>query len=191
MADTTKNTLIQRTDDTLTITDGGSLIAESGATVDLSAADVNMPANFVDGDIVLGEGKNIIVGSTTGTVIAEAATDKIGFYGATPIVQPSGAAEGAVSQTQTALTDSTGGAVSTTLAAQTVFSPSVAWNGSSVYPSLEDATAIAAINTAQKNAIASLAAELALVRADTAAIIAEANALRTALVNLGLIKGSA
>lgn len=191
MADTTKNTLIQRTSDTLTIADGGSLIADAGSTIDLSAGDVTMPANFVDGDIVLGEGKNIQVGSTTGSQIAENATDKIAFFGATPIVRPSGATQAAASQTQTALTDSTGGSATTTLAAVTTFTPSVAWNGSSVYPSAADATAIAAAITSLKNSVASIAAELALVKTDNAALVAEANALRTALVNLGLIKGSA
>lgn len=58
-------------------------------------------------------------------------------------------------------TDSTGGSASTTLAAITTFTPSVAWNGSSVYPSAADATAIAAAITSAKNSLASLAARQA------------------------------
>jgi hypothetical protein len=53
------------------------------------------------------------------------------------------------------LTDSTGlsGSHNDTLAAVTTFTPSVAWNGSSVYPSAADATAIAtAITTLNQNA---------------------------------------
>lgn len=113
--------------------------------------------------------------------------------------------QGTVTITQDALTDSTGGTPSTTLALETVFSPSVAWNGSSVFPSAADATALAAINTAQKNAIASLAAELAKVKvdiaatntaltaakADVAALIVQNTAIRAALVSAGIIKGSA
>lgn len=59
-----------------------------------------------------------------------------------------------------ALTDSTGGAASDTLASVTTFTPSVAWNGSSVYPSAADATAIAAAITSLKNSAASMAAKV-------------------------------
>jgi hypothetical protein len=76
------------------------------------------------------------------------------------------AAQAVSSQTQTALTDNTGGAVSTTLAA-----------------GITDAVA--------KNAIASLAAELALVKTDLALQVTLTNALRSALITNGIIKGSA
>jgi hypothetical protein len=75
----------------------------------------------------------------------------------------------------TALTDSTGGAASATLAAITTFTPSVAWNGSSVFPSAADATAIAAAITSEKNSIASLAARQA---EDRTAIIALTDAIK-------------
>jgi hypothetical protein len=62
-----------------------------------------------------------------------------------------------------ALTDSTGGTASNTLAAIT--NPTLSdWNGSSVYPSAAQATAIGAAFTSIKNSIASLAAKLALVQ---------------------------
>lgn len=95
------------------------------------------------------------------------------------VVKPTGFAGTSWAQTQTALTDSTGGSVSTTLAAITTFTPSVAWNGSSVYPSAADATAIAAAITSEKNSIASLAAELALIKTDV-------GALRTILIAEGI-----
>ncbi|HSI15705.1 MAG TPA: hypothetical protein VK961_26900 [Chthoniobacter sp.] len=60
-------------------------------------------------------------------------------------------------QTQTALTDNSGGVASTTLAVIATGTPA-------------DLAAQAAINTAIRNAIASLAAELALVKADLAAV---------------------
>lgn len=57
----------------------------------------------------LADAANVAVGTTTGTKIATAASQKLGFYGATPVVQPSGSA-------QAALTDSTTGTAGTTLA---------------------------------------------------------------------------
>lgn len=58
--------------------------------------------------IGLADGKNISVGTTTGTKIGTATTGKLGFWNATPVVQPSGANEAA-------LTDSTTGTASFTL----------------------------------------------------------------------------
>lgn len=58
----------------------------------------------------LTDGANLALGAATGTQIGTAATQKLGFYGKAPAAQPSGPA-------QSALTDSTGGTVGTTLAA--------------------------------------------------------------------------
>ena len=91
---------------------------------------------------------------------------KMGPSGATVALPIASASQAVAAQTQTALTDSTGGAVSTTLAAGIT-------------------------DTVAKNAIASLAAELALVKADVAALVTLTNALRSALVSAGTIKGSA
>jgi hypothetical protein len=49
--------------------------------------------------VIITDAKNIGLGSTTGTQIGTATTQKMGFYGATPIVQRSGAAQAAVSTT--------------------------------------------------------------------------------------------
>lgn len=51
---------------------------------------------------------NFVFGTTTGTKIGTATSQKIGFWNATPIIQPAAAA-------QAALTDSTGGTPSTTV----------------------------------------------------------------------------
>lgn len=40
-------------------------------------------------DSTLADGSDIAVGSTTGTKIGTAATQKLGFFGATPVVRPS------------------------------------------------------------------------------------------------------
>jgi len=45
----------------------------------------------------LGDAVNVVVGTTTGTKIGTATTQKIGFWNATPIVQPSGADQAVVS----------------------------------------------------------------------------------------------
>ncbi len=90
--------------------------------------------------------------TAAGLSIGKAATDKIGFFGTTPAVQPSSA-------NQTALTDSTGGGVT-------------------------DATlaAIGATNSGDVSGDIN----------DNFAKVAElVNALRSALVTNGLIKGSA
>lgn len=63
-------------------------------------------------DNTLGDGVDLTLGGTDGTKIGTSATlEKLGFFNATPVVQP-------LSANQTALTDSTGGAVTdATLAA--------------------------------------------------------------------------
>lgn len=87
--------------------------------------------------------------SADGYRVADASTDKVGFYGATPIVRPSGAA-------QTAITDSSGGTA-------------------------DPATGVAALTGTYNSTIIANA---------LATVIAQGNALRSALVNLGLIAGS-
>jgi hypothetical protein len=99
---------------------------------------------------------------------------KIGPNGSTVALPIAGAGQANVVQTQTALTDNTGGTVSTTLAAITA-----------------GASYAQADMVAAKNAIASLKAELTLARADVAALIVQNTALQAALVAAGIIKGSA
>lgn len=41
-----------------------------------------------NGSITIADGKNIITGTTTGTKIGTATTQKLGFFNATPVVQP-------------------------------------------------------------------------------------------------------
>jgi hypothetical protein len=56
------------------------------------------------------DGVNLTFGSSTGTRIGSTPSQKLGLWGVTPVVQPSGAA-------QAALTNSTGGTIGTTLTA--------------------------------------------------------------------------
>lgn len=130
---------------------------------------------FTNGVLAMPEAGNITAGTTTGTKIGSTATQKLGLWGVAPVVQPSGAGQAAVgTQTQTSLTDNSGGTASGTIAAiaaGTEFAQS-------------DMTAI-------KNAVASFAAQLALIKADVAAIKTHQDATRTALVAAGVMKGAA
>lgn len=56
------------------------------------------------------EGVNLAFGTSTGTQVGTAASQKIGFWGATPVIQPASA-------NQASITDSTGGTAGFTLAA--------------------------------------------------------------------------
>lgn len=84
-----------------------------------------------------------------GTRVGQTAADKVGFYGATPVTQPTAAAQAAV-------TDSSGGTAAAT-------------NGIATITGTYNSTILA-------NAIATLAAQT--------------NAIRGALVSVGIIKGS-
>lgn len=48
--------------------------------------------SYFGGNVVMAEGANIKLGTTTGTKIGTGATEKLGFYGATPIVKQTGVA---------------------------------------------------------------------------------------------------
>lgn len=94
-------------------------------------------------------GKQLSDANADGTSLGQSTTDKVSFYGATPVVQPTAAA-------QAAITDASGGAAAAT-------------NGVLTLTGTYNSAIIA-------NALAT--------------VIAQTNAFRTALVNLGLIKGS-
>lgn len=131
--------------------------------------------SFKNGLVTMPEAGNFAFGTTTGTKIGTAVTQKIGLWNVTPVVQPAGAAQAAVgTATQGTLTDNSGGTASTTLAA-------IAAAGTYDQADL----------TAIKNAVASFAAQLALVKADIAAIKTHQDATRTALVAVGVMKGAA
>lgn len=53
----------------------------------------NQLVSNVTSDLTIADAKDITVGTTTGTAFATNATQKIAFYGGTPVVQPSGTGE--------------------------------------------------------------------------------------------------
>lgn len=118
--------------------------------LDLAGADrvrfpVTSPATV---GIIISDGLDIRVGETNGTRFPETAVQKWAAWGATPVVQPAGA-------TQSAITDNTGGATNDTL---------VAISGSGDDANIND-------NFAELHELL--------------------HAIRTALVNSGIIKGAA
>jgi hypothetical protein len=109
----------------------------------------------------------------TGLSLGSSTTDLVSLYGVTGIAQRAGAAQGAVTQTGVAVTDSTGGSTAnTTLAAV-------------------GATNSGDVSAAINAGLAKLAVIGNANRADIAALTTLANELRAALVALGAIKGAA
>jgi hypothetical protein len=102
------------------------------------------------GNLNIVEAGNIVVGTSTGTKVATDVSQKLGFWNATPIVQPSGSA-------QAALTNSTGGT----------------GNGT-----LEDVATVGVADPAKINN-------------NFTELFTLLDAMRTAAVNSGLIKGAA
>jgi len=88
----------------ITITAGGLTVTAGGITV--SAGTSAFQAVTIAGLTTIADAQNVAVGTTTGTIIATTVTQRLGFWAATPIVQPSGAA-------QASLTDSTTGTAGT------------------------------------------------------------------------------
>jgi hypothetical protein len=72
------------------------LIALEAATAD---GDIIEAAKIQQGGLPLGDGTDIATGTVSGTRFGETATQKLSLWGATPIVQPSGAGQAAVSTT--------------------------------------------------------------------------------------------
>lgn len=156
------------------------VISDAGVTKKITAANLKGDCIRTVSDVVaIPDADDISFGTTTGSKIGTAVTQKIGFWNVTPVVQPAAAAQAAAAaQTQATVTDSTGGAVSTTLAAITA-------------PAADATTSLTADMTAVKNALASIAAQLALIKTDVANVKTLQDATRTALVNTGIMKGAA
>jgi hypothetical protein len=151
----------------------GTLDVTGAATFD--GAVTVAGATALNGSLTMGDADDVAVGTTTGTKVGTAVTQKLGFWNATPVVQPAAAAQAAAAaQTQDTVTDSTGGSASTTLAAITA-----------------GAAYAQADMEAVKDALASIAAQLAKIKTDVANIKTLQDATRTALVNTGIMKGAA
>jgi hypothetical protein len=156
------------------------VIDDAGVTKKVTAANLKGDCLRVLSDVItVPDEADFAFDATTGSKLGTATTQKLAFWDATPVVQPAGAGQAAAAaQTQDTLTDSTGGAATTTLAAITA-------------PAADATTSLTADMTAVRDALASLAAQLAKIKTDVTNIKTLQDATRTALVNTGLIKGAA
>lgn len=142
------------------------VISDGGVTKKISVTNLTAATLGLSGTKTVFDGANFALGTTTGTKIGTAVTQKLGFWNAAPVVQPAAAGQAAAAvQSQDSLTDNSGGSATTTLAAIS--------------------------DTATKNAIASIAAQLAKIKTDVANIKTLQDATRTALVDTGIMKGAA
>jgi hypothetical protein len=107
------------------------------------------------------DGANIALNTTTGTKLGTAVGQKLGFWNATPIVQPAAAGQGAVTAT-------VGSAVATN--------------------SATNSTPFGYVSDTQADAIVT---NVNALRVDVLALNTLVGALRTALVNAGIAKGGA
>ena len=110
----------------------------------------------------VGDGSNLVLGTSTGTKVGTNAAQKLGFWAATPIVQPSGANQAVVTAT-----------IAAAAATATNSAAGEAWGANS-------SAAFTAMVTALANA-----------RTDINNLTNGHNELRNSLVNSGLVKGSA
>ncbi len=70
---------------------GSGVYVELSTTVDTSEIrddSGNLIASAVNPNLTLEDGKNIVLGTGNGTKIGTSATQMLGFFGATPVVQP-------------------------------------------------------------------------------------------------------
>lgn len=83
---------------------GSKVTPNFGAQNVVTTGTLGAGATTLGGSLTLGD-NNIVAGTTTGVKVGTAITQKLGFYNATPIVQPAAAAQAAV--VTTGATDST------------------------------------------------------------------------------------
>ena len=113
--------------------------------------------------------EQVTTNSPDGAQMGQATGDKIGFYGSTPVIQPTSANQAVVTATQVAVTDSLDGATFTGTALSTSSTPTV-----------DELEAIAGMLGLAVNAAGT----------DIAALIVLTNQMRSELVTIGLMKGS-
>jgi hypothetical protein len=63
-------------------------IEDGGVTKKISVSNLTAATLGIAGNKTVAEGTNLALGTTTGTKIGTATTQKLGFYNATPVVQP-------------------------------------------------------------------------------------------------------
>jgi hypothetical protein len=69
------------------------VISDNGVTKKITATNVAAAAWELTGNKTLAEAANIVLGTTTGSKIGTGATQKLGFWNATPVIQPAAVAD--------------------------------------------------------------------------------------------------
>jgi len=124
-------------------------------------------------DLTMADGKNIATNTTTGTKIGTATGQKIGFWNTTPVIQPAHADQASASQTA----PGTMGTFTPTTLGST-WDATAASDANAMFSSLASLLSTqASINSTQASNTSALSTLLA--------------AVRSALVAIGLMKGSA
>ena len=110
--------------DTTITSIAGGIVADNVAEYTATAGVTIDGVLLKDGGITPADGANIILNATTGTKIGTATTQKLGFFNATPIVQPSAITQTFATadathsaRTALALTDNSAGTANTTIQA--------------------------------------------------------------------------
>ncbi|MFA5262188.1 MAG: hypothetical protein WC378_00070 [Opitutaceae bacterium] len=135
--------------------------------------------------ITMDDGANIVANTTTGTKIGTGATQKLGFWNATPVVQPSGAGQAAIVKTVAVANMTIGAAINAATASNSAAAEAWGFNTNAAFN-----TAVAFLNAARVDILA-LNTQLAATVTDITAINTLVNALQAALLAAGIIKGSA
>lgn len=132
-ADTSTNDINVTNGDSINLIDGGGnngYVQGGTYTADRTwtfpDADGTVMLSTSASDLTMSEGNDIATGTVTGSIIAKTNLQKLGFYGATPIVQPatitqtySTTSSTHAARTAATLTDNSGGTADTTIAAIT------------------------------------------------------------------------
>lgn len=121
------------------------------------------PSTTFSGGITIADAKNVVLDTTTGTKIGTAVGQKLGFWNVTPVVQPASANQAAL------------GAVTTI--------------GTNTGTAGAGMTLIADTSTGDRSA--EIMNDFAAVQEDLSALFTLVAAIRTALVDSGIIKGAA
>lgn len=148
----------------------GLRVTGGNPALNLGTGAITCGAANVGGLTTIADAQNITVGSTTGTKVGTATTQKLGFWNATPVIQPASANQAAIGTlTTVTLTDSTTGTPSTTIG-----DVGAAFSQSGL-----------------NNIHASLVSQINHAVTDHATLKTLLNQLRSDMVLAGLLKGSA
>jgi hypothetical protein len=82
------------------------VIADGGVTKKISVSNLVSAALNLSGNKTVFDGVNLVLGTTTGTKLGTGVTQKLGFWNATPVVQPAAVADATdAASTQARLND--------------------------------------------------------------------------------------